>query len=108
MFIVKRLEQLKLCSFVLKKLHETALSSSSFAPYSTKTTQSNSSNGKKYASEAFPSHNESNTARSSIELSVKESKRIMRLVYARVHPDLFTNHLKAQVSLTLTNHSKKL
>jgi len=31
-------------------------------------------------------------------LTVNESKRLMRLIYARVHPDLFTNHTQAQVT----------
>ena len=31
------------------------------------------------------------------ELTVLKSKRLMRLIYARVHPDLYTNHLQAQV-----------
>ncbi len=32
------------------------------------------------------------------ELTVVKSKRLMRLIYARVHPDLYTNHFQAQVS----------
>lgn len=40
----------------------------------------------------------SNEADSSLnELNVKVSQRLMRQIYARVHPDLFTNHLEAQV-----------
>ena len=31
------------------------------------------------------------------ELTVSKSKRLMRLIYARVHPDLYTNHWQAQV-----------
>ena len=31
------------------------------------------------------------------ELTVVKSKRLMRLIYARVHPDLYTNHFQAQV-----------
>ena len=31
-------------------------------------------------------------------LTVSKSKRVMRLIYAQVHPDLFTNYLQAQVS----------
>lgn len=30
------------------------------------------------------------------KLDMKKSQRLMRLIYARVHPDLFTNHLEAQ------------
>lgn len=30
-------------------------------------------------------------------LNASKSKRLMRLVYARLHPDLFTNYLQAQV-----------
>ena len=33
------------------------------------------------------------------ELTVVKSKRLMRLIYARVHPDLYTNHFQAQVIL---------
>lgn len=31
-------------------------------------------------------------------LTLNKSKRLMRLIYARVHPDLFTNYLQAQVN----------
>lgn len=31
-------------------------------------------------------------------ITVNKAKRLMRLIYARVHPDLYTNHLHAQVS----------
>ena len=60
--------------------------------YSTKTTQSQSN--KKYA-------NSTSNLPITNELTLKESKRLMRLVYARVHPDLFTNHLQAQVMTKL-------
>lgn len=42
-----------------------------------------------------------NKAKSSLDeenkLTVKGSQRLMRQIYSRVHPDLFTNHLEAQV-----------
>lgn len=31
-------------------------------------------------------------------ITINKAKRLMRLIYARVHPDLYTNHLHAQVS----------
>ena len=33
-------------------------------------------------------------------LTIKKSQRLMRQIYARVHPDLFTNHLEAQVGFS--------
>lgn len=40
---------------------------------------------------------EDESASSSV-LTLNKSKRLMRLIYARVHPDLFTNALHAQVN----------
>ena len=54
----------------------------------------NSSNNKTQSS------NESSESQLN-ELTVSNSKKVMRLIYARVHPDLYTNHLQAQVYLYL-------
>lgn len=44
--------------------------------------------------------NESNTSPSANNsLTLGKSKRLMRLIYSRVHPDLFTNFAQARVSL---------
>lgn len=44
---------------------------------------------------------EDESASSSV-LTLNKSKRLMRLIYARVHPDLFTNALHAQVNYFTT------
>jgi hypothetical protein len=57
-----------------------------------------------YANDSSNSSKNKN-AKSSLEsnkLTVKESQRLMRLIYARVHPDLFTNHLEAKVCTTFS------
>jgi hypothetical protein len=88
--VFRRLEkQLKLGSAVLKKLREPSTKQQK-CYYSPKTTQS--SPQKKHVNDS------ASFANNSIELSVKASKRLMRLVYARVHPDLFTNDRLAQVT----------
>ena len=48
-------------------------------------------------STSTPQHNETHTADITNELTIYKSKQAMRLIYARVHPDLYTNHLQAQV-----------
>lgn len=49
--------------------------------------------------------NDRNKAKSSLgeenKLTVKGSQRLMRQIYSRVHPDLFSNHLEAQVCVLL-------
>ncbi len=40
---------------------------------------------------------ESSTSNVANDLNEQKSQRLMRQIYSRVHPDLFTNHLHAQV-----------
>ena len=57
-----------------------------------------SSNGSKFSSTYSKLNEKDNN-----ELTVLKSKRLMRLIYARVHPDLYTNDLQAQVFYLLLN-----
>ncbi len=87
LFLVKR-QQPK-----LQYLHQTSF---------TLTRSSYKSNTLKYDKKSFfnsiclfsystSSNNEKN------ELNLNTSQRLMRKIYSRVHPDLFTNHLEARV-----------
>lgn len=56
--------------------------------YSHSSTRTNEST-KKASSESTLAHN---------SLTIGKSKHLMRLIYSRVHPDLFTNFAQAQVN----------